>query len=86
MVSGIGKPENFEKVIGEYKIIKHFKYRDHKNYQKEDVKQILEYKNYPILTTQKDAVKLIKFSLAKIEKEIKTITQLLINYVKIEKI
>ncbi len=62
LVSGIGKPENFEKSVVKCKVVKHFKFQDHKMYKAHDISQILEYKNHPILTTQKDAVKLKVFS------------------------
>lgn len=62
LVSGIGKPENFERLNPDVKIIKHFSFKDHMNYDSKHIRNLLEYKKVPILTTQKDSVKLKNFS------------------------
>jgi tetraacyldisaccharide 4'-kinase len=64
LVSAIGSPECFEKTIQRLglKINKHFIFRDHHMYAKNDIKQIEDYckKNSldTVVTTEKDAVKL----------------------------
>ena len=64
LVSAIGSPECFEKTILRLglKINKHFIFRDHHRYTKEDIAQIENYckKNSldTLVTTEKDAVKL----------------------------
>ncbi|MDP2921594.1 MAG: tetraacyldisaccharide 4'-kinase [Candidatus Omnitrophota bacterium] len=69
LVSAIGSPECFEKTIQRLglKINKHFIFRDHHAYTKEDVSRIEDYcrKNSLItaVTTEKDAVKLKSFQL-----------------------
>jgi len=66
LVSAIGSPECFEKTILRLglKINKHFIFRDHYLYRKEDISNIEDYckKNQldTVITTEKDAVKLGK--------------------------
>lgn len=64
LVSAIGSPECFEKTVSRLglKVSKHFIFRDHHLYTKEDVDKINDYcgKNNlsAVITTEKDAVKL----------------------------
>jgi tetraacyldisaccharide 4'-kinase len=64
LVSAIGSPECFEKTIQRLglKINKHFIFRDHHAYTKEDISNIEGYcvknKLDRVVTTEKDAVKL----------------------------
>jgi len=68
LVSAIGSPECFEKTILRLglKINRHFIFRDHHRYTKNDLTHVEDYceKNKPvtIVTTEKDAVKLKKLS------------------------
>jgi tetraacyldisaccharide 4'-kinase len=69
LVSAIGNPKSFEKTISAVglKFKKHFIFRDHHWYTKEDLKKIGDYcvKNNigAVITTEKDAVKLKAYSL-----------------------
>jgi len=64
LVSAIGSPECFEKTVLRLglKINRHFIFRDHHGYTKEDIAHIEDYcKNNSldaVITTEKDAVKL----------------------------
>jgi tetraacyldisaccharide 4'-kinase len=68
LISGIANTVSLEKYIKtQSSIIKHFKFNDHHNYNKEDIKNILSYcdsiksTKKIILTTEKDSVKLVQF-------------------------
>ena len=68
LISGIANTVSLEKYIKtQSSIIKHFKFKDHHNYSKEDIKNILSYcdsiksTKKIILTTEKDSVKLVQF-------------------------
>lgn len=57
LVSGIGKPENFERSISG-NIKQHLKFPDHHAYSEEEREEICELSlTCPVLTTEKDAVK-----------------------------
>ena len=65
--SGLGQPEKFEKTLADTGLIleKHFIFKDHYNYRKQDLSKIAKYasdRNIKIITTtEKDAVKIKKF-------------------------
>ena len=68
LISGIANSTSLVKHIKtQNTIIKHFEFKDHHNYNKEDVKNILSYcdsiksTKKIILTTEKDSVKLVQF-------------------------
>lgn len=67
LLSGIAKPLKFEKKVidMEINIIKHFVFPDHHYYKIREIKQIIEnikqLKSNVIITTEKDAVKLINY-------------------------
>jgi len=61
--SGIGNPESFEALLkkNKFKIIQHFRYPDHYEYNKNDILKIISMANSlkaQILTTQKDYIKI----------------------------
>lgn len=59
LVSGIGKPQNFEKILNRYKIERHLKYPDHARYDEHKVREILSLQEkMPVITTEKDYIKL----------------------------
>lgn len=65
-VTGIAKPGNFIKHVDEeYEIVKHFKYPDHYNFTSDDIdrwkSKIAEDGSIGIITTEKDATRLIQF-------------------------
>ncbi|MES2768706.1 MAG: tetraacyldisaccharide 4'-kinase [Bdellovibrionota bacterium] len=67
LVSGIGKPKTFEDLIKKnypnLSIKKHYAFKDHHAYKESDILRIkAESENGILLTTEKDAVKLQKFS------------------------
>ncbi len=64
LISGIGKPDNFEKLAShKFKIIKHFKFPDHFCYTESLLSEISnEVKETPIITTEKDFVKISRLS------------------------
>ena len=67
-VSGIARPLSFEKILREQGIepLKHFSFSDHYTYEKSKIGQIIRYMDLNnvahILTTEKDAEKLLVFS------------------------
>ena len=68
LITGISNPSLIiKKIKSQYKKIKHLSYKDHYNYTMSDVREILKEYNKDkslkklILTTEKDAVKLIEF-------------------------
>ena len=68
IVSGIAQPDSFKKMLENHKgnIINHLEFADHHDYSNNDVQKILnksvEIKPDYIITTEKDAVKLRRFS------------------------
>lgn len=64
LISGIGKPKNFESLMGtQYRIEKHFIFPDHYHYTEKDIAEIRsQIGSLPVLTTQKDFVKLQKWN------------------------
>ena len=67
LLSGIGKPKTFETLISKkfplLNIKNHFVYRDHHTYSDKDISEIKEKSNkLTVITTEKDAVKLKKYS------------------------
>ncbi|MCF8261397.1 MAG: tetraacyldisaccharide 4'-kinase [Melioribacteraceae bacterium] len=68
VVCGIAKPYSFLRVLEDNNVdfTNKMLFNDHKNYSQKEVQQIrkefYETNSYSVLTTQKDAVKLIKFS------------------------
>lgn len=59
LASGIGKPKNFEKIMGDSKIEKHLAYPDHVFYNETRVREILSLQEkMPVVVTEKDYVKL----------------------------
>ena len=71
--SGIGNPDNFDKLLkkNKFKIIQHFKFPDHHEYSKNDIKKIIDEAdklNVEILTTEKDHIKIPKIYHKKIKK------------------
>lgn len=71
LVTGIANPLPLKKyLLGKYKILKHFRFSDHHRYTKDDVSAIIKYIKSehpshltPILTTEKDFVKLTQAAL-----------------------
>jgi tetraacyldisaccharide-1-P 4'-kinase len=63
LVSAIGKPNNFEALMStQYVIKKHFIFPDHHHYTEKNIVEIRSHVgSLPILTTQKDFVKLQKW-------------------------
>ena len=68
LISGIANSTSLVKHIKtQNTILKHFEFKDHHNYNKEDVKNILSYcdsiksTKKIILTTEKDSMKLVQF-------------------------
>ena len=61
--SGIGQPEQFYKFLKDFDVIKTFDFDDHHSYTQKDIDELQKY-NLPLITTEKDAVKLktLKFS------------------------
>ncbi|MDA3843951.1 MAG: tetraacyldisaccharide 4'-kinase [Candidatus Kapabacteria bacterium] len=65
--SGLGQPDKFEKTLADtgFRLEKHFIFKDHYNYSKQDIIKISKYasdRNIKIITTtEKDAVKIKKF-------------------------
>jgi tetraacyldisaccharide 4'-kinase len=61
-VSALGKNRGFGKLLEEsgFKVSEHYEFRDHHSYSGQDIKKILSLaeKPFPLLTTEKDAVKL----------------------------
>lgn len=63
----IGKPESFQKTLDKLgaNILKHFQFMDHHVYKREDIEEIVHYcrKHHidTMITTEKDAVKLMHF-------------------------
>ncbi len=71
--SGIGNPNNFEKLLikNKFKIIRHFKYPDHYKYEKNDIKKMIyeaDKLKVEILTTEKDYIKIHKIYQKKIKR------------------
>ncbi len=65
LVSGIGKPKTFEKILIDQGIAvrEHFVYRDHHNYSEADLRKIKGVmQGGTLLTTEKDAVKIRNIS------------------------
>lgn len=65
LISGIGKPKTFEKVLKKLDVVirEHFVFKDHYDYTEDDIRKIKAFlKGEILLTTEKDAVKLRKFS------------------------
>jgi tetraacyldisaccharide 4'-kinase len=66
-LAGIANPDRFEKMLQRhnYNIIKFHKYPDHHNYTKQDIESVIksgaEGQKLFIATTEKDAMKLVKF-------------------------
>lgn len=61
--SGIGQPEQFYKFLKDFDVIKTVDFDDHYSYSQKDVEDLENYK-LPLVTTEKDAVKLknLKFN------------------------
>ena len=72
-VSGVGDPSSFESSLlrENVNILYHFKFRDHHNYDQEDINNIAKLskimKALSIVTTEKDYVKLKKLDISKID-------------------
>ena len=71
-MAGIGNPENFFKILEEnnLNIKKKIKFPDHYKFTKKEIENILEFanqKNYKIIMTEKDYVKIKKFKLPNID-------------------
>ncbi len=65
LLSGIGRPRSFEKMCEhdlKVKVLEHFVFRDHHDYRERDLQSCLKTSG-PILTTEKDAVKLRRLNL-----------------------
>jgi len=70
--AGIGNPNNFFQLIKEYDldIRKEIIFPDHYEFKNSDIKNILEeakYRNYQVITTEKDYYKIKDFNIEKIE-------------------
>lgn len=57
-LSGIGQPEQFYKFLNNFDIVETKTFDDHHKYTEDDIKNI----HTPIVTTEKDAVKLVDFN------------------------
>ena len=72
-VSGVGDPSSFESSLlkENVNILYHFKFRDHHNYDQEDINNIAKLSKImnalSIVTTEKDYVKLRKLNISKID-------------------
>lgn len=71
-MAGIGNPENFFKILEEnnLNLKKKIKFPDHYKFAKKEIENILEFanqKNYKIIMTEKDYVKIKKFKLPNID-------------------
>lgn len=65
LLSAIGSPERFERQTVEsgFNVLHHYVYPDHFWYSVKDIKRIQEgYKNVPVLTTEKDAIRFLSMS------------------------
>ena len=69
LISGIGNPQAFERLVQEktsFQLAKHFSFPDHHSYSEKDISRVQDFcqaENIEaILTTEKDAVKLLEFS------------------------
>jgi len=66
---GLAQPEYFETMLRDkgIKIVKKFEFPDHHSYRKKDYKKINKFKKYPVITTEKD---IVKINVKKIESDI----------------
>jgi tetraacyldisaccharide 4'-kinase len=62
--SGIGQPQQFYNFLKNYDVIKTFDFNDHHSYSQNDIEKLESY-NLPLVTTEKDAVKLKGFKFTK---------------------
>jgi tetraacyldisaccharide 4'-kinase len=69
ILCGLAQPEYFETMLRDkgVKIVKKFEFPDHHSYGKKDYKKINKFKKYPVITTEKD---IVKINVEKIESNI----------------